>query len=381
MGYYTSYELIDVVVRPQFRKLVAAALAAPEADARYPDELANLSMDSKGRLTGGRGPQKKCYHDYLATWLSQYCSRGIVTVWSQEGDGGNYAWRFDGKGGLADCSGWQAVAVGQKVKMQFMDLRIKPRFRAAVANTISGSGKKFPEIQSFLDHLAMDPDGLLHWSANPVGVWPELDAFVPWLEKRCSGGCLAFWSHDWKKKDWEYYFDDNDHPTDGHPWAYHFDGKGGSEIITAWDAFTRTHDTEIEFINVKVADDDDLSDLINAEKDSYSDRLRYLFSCLAVDSRHRISWTVDSVGRWGYHGMLVEYLTDRCFSGGMIKFRSTEGDGTSWAYQFDGDCSATICSAHKANALKKKLALAAKSKISKVKSTPAKKKPATRRNA
>ena len=340
-------DLIDVVIRRDCRKTVAAALAETQSAGADLGIISDLTMDKRGCVDfSPRESYGWMEYEELADWLGMYSASGFLVIWSQDGDGHHYAYRFDGEGGSAECSAWEAYAACHDVRIELVNLRVKPRRQSQVIRHLTHEIKKNQRFQHMLNHLVLASDGVLSWSGKTRGKWSELDAFVAWLGSQCAGGYLIMWSGSMPKKDWSYPFDGNGAISDGNPWAYEFNANGAVETCSVWKAISSSYLSRIEFHHVYVssASREELLHLIQGET-GISDELQSLFNSVSIGSKGKLGWSGDPVGMWGYHEMLIEYLTDLVCEGGVIAFHAQDRRGTSWAYKFDGDGSAEVLNA------------------------------------
>ncbi len=104
MGYYTAIRLHKVRVKKKFIAEVRKYIA----DHKIEDEgfhyfLHNLELDDAGNVSWIGMPSGKWHRDKeFVLWLAPYVAAGgQVSLTSKEGDGAAWAYKFDGRGGVA----------------------------------------------------------------------------------------------------------------------------------------------------------------------------------------------------------------------------------------------------------------------------------------
>jgi hypothetical protein len=115
VGYYSRIDFFDVRIRPEKAAEVAAAIASARRGEDHPFGVAELLLEG-GELWwdwdyGTSDVQKWRPDEPLIPLLSGWCERGWVAFWSCEGDGGQWAYELDGKGGYAECSARRVSAL------------------------------------------------------------------------------------------------------------------------------------------------------------------------------------------------------------------------------------------------------------------------------
>ena len=113
MGYYSRIDLHDVAVRSDKRAEVAEAIAAHvRSESRTHWMVAWLRLEDDGSLCWNESEVGKWKsHEGFIVDLARWCSRGWVAFWSCEGDGGQWAYEFDGAGGYRECSARRVAAL------------------------------------------------------------------------------------------------------------------------------------------------------------------------------------------------------------------------------------------------------------------------------
>ncbi len=72
---------------------------------------------------------------------------------------------------------------------------------------------------------------------------------------------------------------------------------------------------------------------------------------LKLNDDGSVLWNEWPEGKWKSHEKFVQWLAIHCECG-FVAFWSCEGDGTAWAYEFDGQGGYSECSARRVAALK-----------------------------
>jgi hypothetical protein len=118
MGYYTRMEFCWVVIKRSYVGVVKNAILGKNRKTHeFQYMLKHLEIDADGWLDWNRegSTDYSCNKHYkdkeLADWLSKYCDGGFLVSWSLEGDGANWAYEFDGKGGVSACSARRPAAI------------------------------------------------------------------------------------------------------------------------------------------------------------------------------------------------------------------------------------------------------------------------------
>lgn len=113
IGYYTRIDVINVKIKRDQVACVKKALSGKLREtAEFQYILDHLRVLKNRRLRWSGGSIGKWYRtDELAEWLRQRVEGGFVAQWGQEGNGDNWAYEFDGRGGVTMCSGRRAAAV------------------------------------------------------------------------------------------------------------------------------------------------------------------------------------------------------------------------------------------------------------------------------
>ena len=115
MSYYSRIDLFDVRVRPEKAAEVAEAIASARRGDDRAFGVAALLLED-GELWwdwdyGTSDVQKWRPDEPLVALLASWCERGCVAFWSCEGDGGQWAFEFNGRGGHAECSARRVSAL------------------------------------------------------------------------------------------------------------------------------------------------------------------------------------------------------------------------------------------------------------------------------
>src|SRR4051812_10600007 len=118
MGYMSRMDLVEVAIKPECVRIVKKAIRASATSGEVPWILERLNIDPDGFLQWNwrkdrYGPIAK-FHDgdeELVNWLKDYCTGGLIAFWGQEGDGSAWAYEFDGKGHVRECSPRRAAAI------------------------------------------------------------------------------------------------------------------------------------------------------------------------------------------------------------------------------------------------------------------------------
>jgi hypothetical protein len=126
------------------------------------------------------------------------------------------------------------------------------------------------------------------------------------------------------------------------------------------------YETRIELYDVKVRRDDleAVAEAIAAVAGGATSDPHWMVGLLKLENDGSLSWDESSQGKWKTHEEFIKWLAARC-ERGFVAFWSCEGDGATWAYEFDGaggysECSARRVSALRAGATRKRRATAAK---------------------
>jgi hypothetical protein len=130
------------------------------------------------------------------------------------------------------------------------------------------------------------------------------------------------------------------------------------------------YETRIELYDVKVRRDEHpaVQQAITAVADGAGDA-HWMVGLLKLAGDGSLSWGESSQGKWKGHEEFINWLAAHC-ERGLVAFRSCEGDGAAWAYEFDGaggysECSARRISALRAAATRKRRTAAAKAAATK----------------
>ena len=83
-----------------------------------------------------------------------------------------------------------------------------------------------------------------------------------------------------------------------------------------------------------------------------TEAFRYMLACLTIEPDGELVWYECSTGRWYRDADFVVWLAPRC-EAGFVALWSQEGDGASWAYEFDGKGGVAPCSARRVAAMKR----------------------------
>ena len=109
VSYYSRIDFYSACVRPEKVAQVAAAIASARSGGDEPFGVRALLLEEDGTLwwdwnEGTSDIQKWCLDEPLIGLLAGWCECGWVAFWSCEGDGGGWAFEFDGEGGFTECS-------------------------------------------------------------------------------------------------------------------------------------------------------------------------------------------------------------------------------------------------------------------------------------
>jgi hypothetical protein len=144
------------------------------------------------------------------------------------------------------------------------------------------------------------------------------------------------------------------------------------------------YETRIDLHDVRVRADKlaEVADAIAAHKRGEGQH-HWMVGSLKLSAAGVLSWDDDAIGKWKSHEEFIADLAGWC-SRGWVSFRSQEGDGAAWAYEFDGtggvrECSAQRVAALKAAATRKRRAAGAKAVQTKKRKAAGRKAAATRR--
>ncbi len=96
------------------------------------------------------------------------------------------------------------------------------------------------------------------------------------------------------------------------------------------------YETAIDMYGVRVRPDKfaDVSAAIAAAERGGGGH-HWMVGLLKMGSQGALSWNDVRVGKWKSHEEFIREIASWC-SRGWVSFRSREGDGAAWAYEFDG---------------------------------------------
>lgn len=144
------------------------------------------------------------------------------------------------------------------------------------------------------------------------------------------------------------------------------------------------YETRIDLYDVRVRPDKlaEVASAIAAHKRGEGQH-HWMVGSLKLSAVGVLLWDDVAIGNWKSHEAFIADLAGWC-SRGWVSFRSQEGDGATWAYEFDGagghrQCSAQRVVALKAAATRKRRAAGAKAAQTKKRQAAGRKAAATRR--